>query len=65
VATAATRLPATASRAVTGGHLVARALKAEGIDTTFILCGEYIIDIYGGCTDVDIRNGTMNQTMYK
>lgn len=40
---------------VSGGHLVARALKAEGVDTIFTLCGGHIIDIYDGCVDEDIR----------
>jgi thiamine pyrophosphate-dependent acetolactate synthase large subunit-like protein len=30
---------------VSGGHLVARALKNEGVDTIFTLCGGHIIDI--------------------
>ena len=44
-----------AVRTVTGGHLVARALKAEGIEAIFTLCGGHIIDIYDGCTDAGIR----------
>lgn len=40
---------------ITGGHLVARALKAEGIQAIFTLCGGHIIDIYDGCTDAGIR----------
>jgi acetolactate synthase-1/2/3 large subunit len=40
---------------VTGGHLVARALKAEGVEAIFTLCGGHIIDIYDGCTDAGIR----------
>jgi acetolactate synthase-1/2/3 large subunit len=40
---------------VSGGHLVAAALKSEGIDTIFTLCGGHIIDIYDGCLDHDIR----------
>ena len=39
------------SRTVTGGHLVARALKAEGIEAIFTLCGGHILDIYDGRTD--------------
>ncbi|TMH12533.1 MAG: thiamine pyrophosphate-binding protein, partial [Betaproteobacteria bacterium] len=34
---------------ISGGHLVARALKNEGVDTIFTLCGGHIIDIYDGC----------------
>ena len=40
---------------VSGGHLVAAALKNEGVDTVFTLCGGHIIDIYDGCIDNDIR----------
>ena len=40
---------------ISGGHLVAKALKAEGIDTIFTLCGGHIIDIYDGCLDENIR----------
>jgi len=40
---------------VSGGHLVARALKNEGVDTIFTLCGGHIIDIYVGCLDAGIR----------
>ncbi len=40
---------------VSGGHLVAKALKNEGVDTIFTLCGGHIIDIYDGCLDEDIR----------
>src|SRR6266568_4767423 len=46
---------------ISGGHLVARALKAEGVDTIFTLCGGHIIDIYDGCLDegievIDVRH---------
>lgn len=46
---------------VSGGHLVAKALKAEGVDTIFTLCGGHIIDIYDGCVDegilvIDVRH---------
>ncbi|MBI2704920.1 MAG: thiamine pyrophosphate-binding protein [Actinobacteria bacterium] len=40
---------------MTGGHLVARALRAEGVDAIFTLCGGHIIDIYEGCLDEGIR----------
>src|SRR5258705_5097564 len=44
-----------------GGHLVAKALKNEGVDTIFTLCGGHIIDIYDGCVDegipiIDVRH---------
>src|ERR1700736_3476016 len=38
-----------------GGRLVAKALKHEGVDTIFTLCGGHIIDIYDGCIDEGIR----------
>src|SRR5947208_10923697 len=40
---------------ITGGHLVARALKAEGIEAIFTLCGGHIMDIYDGCIEAGIR----------
>jgi acetolactate synthase-1/2/3 large subunit len=40
---------------VSGGHLVARALKAEGVEAVFTLCGGHVIDIYDGCTDAGIK----------
>jgi acetolactate synthase-1/2/3 large subunit len=40
---------------VSGGNLVAKALKNEGVDTIFTLCGGHIIDIYDGCLDEGIR----------
>ncbi|MEJ3654380.1 thiamine pyrophosphate-binding protein [Actinomycetes bacterium KLBMP 9759] len=40
---------------ISGGHLVAKALKAEGVDTIFTLCGGHIIDIYDGCVDEGIQ----------
>jgi acetolactate synthase-1/2/3 large subunit len=54
---AAEATPAT----ISGGHLVAKALKAEGVDVIFTLCGGHIIDIYDGCVDegidvVDVRH---------
>jgi len=68
---AATPVPATATKSTTaedtlqrksraegivsGGHLVAKALKNEGVDTIFTLCGGHIIDIYDGCIDEGIR----------
>jgi acetolactate synthase-1/2/3 large subunit len=46
---------------ISGGHLVAKALKAEGVDVIFTLCGGHIIDIYDGCVDegidvIDVRH---------
>ena len=40
---------------ISGGRLVARALRHEGVDTIFTLCGGHIIDIYDGCVDEGIR----------
>ena len=40
---------------ISGGHLVAKALKAEGIEVIFTLCGGHIIDIYDGCLDEGIK----------
>ncbi|HEY3609293.1 MAG TPA: thiamine pyrophosphate-binding protein [Pseudonocardiaceae bacterium] len=53
--------PDTEPQLISGGHLVAKALKAEGIDTIFTLCGGHIIDIYDGCVDegievIDVRH---------
>ena len=45
----------TAGDVISGGHLVAKALKNEGVDTIFTLCGGHIIDIYDGCIDEGIR----------
>ena len=40
---------------ITGGQLVAKALKAEGIDVIWTLCGGHIIDTYNGCLDEGIK----------
>jgi acetolactate synthase-1/2/3 large subunit len=40
---------------ISGGHLVAKALKAEGTDVIFTLSGGHIIDIYDGCVDEGIK----------
>jgi acetolactate synthase-1/2/3 large subunit len=42
-------------KVISGGHLVAKGLKNEGVDTIFTLCGGHIIDIYDGCLDEGIR----------
>ena len=49
------RRKSTDANIVSGGHLVAKALKSEGVDTIFTLCGGHIIDIYDGCLDEGIR----------
>ncbi len=38
-----------------GGRIVARALKLEGVDHVFTLCGGHIQHIYDGCLDEGIR----------
>lgn len=40
---------------ISGGHLVAKALKNEGVDIIFTLSGGHIIDIYDGCIDEGIK----------
>lgn len=40
---------------IDGGDLVARTLKAEGIDAIFTLSGSHIQNIYDGCLDEGIR----------
>ena len=45
----------TESGTISGGHLVAKALKAEGTDVIFTLSGGHIIDIYDGCVDEGIK----------
>ena len=40
---------------VTGGQLVAKFLKREGVETIFTLCGGHVMDIYAGCADENIR----------
>jgi acetolactate synthase I/II/III large subunit len=40
---------------VQGGHIAARAIKAEGIDHLFTLCGGHIQALYEGCLDEGIR----------
>ena len=52
---------ATGPKQISGGHLVAKALKNEGVEVIFTLCGGHIIDIYDGCVDegidvIDVRH---------
>ncbi|MBK8025862.1 MAG: acetolactate synthase [Chloroflexi bacterium] len=37
-----------------GGELVARSLKAQGVNTVYTLCGGHIAPIYDGCLNNDI-----------
>ena len=40
---------------VDGGDLVARAIKLEGVDTIFTLCGGHVQAIYDACLDEEIK----------
>ncbi len=40
---------------VDGGDLVARAIKQEGVDTIFTLCGGHVQAIYDSCIDENVR----------
>src|SRR5258708_15799826 len=40
---------------ISGGHLVAKALKNEGVDTIFTLCGGHTIHLYDGGVDEGIH----------
>ena len=40
---------------ITAGHLIAKALKKEGVDTVFSLCGGHIMPIYYGCREEGIK----------
>ena len=42
------------SELMIGGHLVARALRNEGIRTVYTLCGGHVAPIYDGCLRQDI-----------
>src|ERR687891_2801405 len=54
-ATDTLRRRSTDASIISGGHLAAKALKNEGVDTIFTLCGGHIIDIYDGCLDEGIK----------
>ncbi len=51
----ATGIAPQASGKISGGSLVAKALKNEGIEVIFTLCGGHIIDIYDGCLNEGIK----------
>ena len=38
-----------------GGELVARSIKAEGVDVIFTLCGGHVQAVYNACLNNDIR----------
>jgi acetolactate synthase-1/2/3 large subunit len=40
---------------IQGGHLVAKAIKAQGVDHVFTLCGGHVQMIYDGCLTEGIR----------
>jgi acetolactate synthase-1/2/3 large subunit len=40
---------------ISGGHLVAKALRNEGVEVIWTLCGGHIVDIYDGCLDEGIK----------
>lgn len=40
---------------ISGGQIVAKFLKQEGINHIFTISGGHIIDIYNGCLDEGIR----------
>ena len=40
---------------ITGGQLVAKFAKAEGISAIFTLCGGHVMDIYNGCAEEGIQ----------
>ena len=48
-------IDAPSSQAVHAGRLIARRLKASGIDTVFTLSGGHLFSIYDGCRDEGIR----------
>ena len=47
--------PATGGEQTSGGRLLAKALKNEGVDVIFTLTGGEIVDIFKGCVDEGIR----------
>lgn len=48
-------IDAPTSQTVHAGRLVARRLKASGVDTVFTLSGGHLFSIYDGCRDEGIR----------
>lgn len=40
---------------ISGGQIVAKALKHEGVTHVFTISGGHIIDMYNGCLDEDIK----------
>jgi acetolactate synthase-1/2/3 large subunit len=48
-------IDAPSSQTVHAGRLIARRLKASGIDTVFTLSGGHLFSIYDGCRDEGVR----------
>ncbi|MBW0012363.1 acetolactate synthase [Mycobacterium sp.] len=48
-------IDAPSNQTVHAGRLIARRLKASGVDTVFTLSGGHLFSIYDGCRDEDIR----------
>src|SRR6201985_2965432 len=48
-------IDAPSSQTVHAGRLIARRLRASGIDTVFTLSGGHLFSIYDGCRDEGIR----------
>ena len=48
-------IDAPSSQTVHAGRLIARRLKASGIDTVFTLSGGHLFSVYDGCRDEGIR----------
>uniref|UniRef100_UPI0035B198D2 thiamine pyrophosphate-binding protein n=1 Tax=Sandaracinobacter sp. TaxID=2487581 RepID=UPI0035B198D2 len=46
---------ATKSTSLTGGELLARTLKAAGVETAFALHGGHLEALFKGCIEQDIR----------
>ncbi len=45
----------TVSRTVTGSHLIAQALRIEGVSTVFTLAGDHILPVLDVMPDHDFR----------
>jgi len=43
------------AEAMQGGRLVARAIRDEGVDTVFTLCGGHVMPVYEGCRREGVR----------
>ena len=47
--------PASGAEQISGGRLLAKALKNEGVDVIFTLTGGEIVDVFAGCIAEGIR----------